>query len=156
MYHWFVRRQVRAAFAALSRGDAPALTSHMHPKVHHTFPGHGALGGERHTLRDVEAWFDRLFTILPGLQFQIHTLAADGPPWDTRVGVEWTNSGQLFDTTSYSNTGAHILRIQNGRITAFHAYLDDTDELTQALRRLAEHGIEQAAAPSIQTADTPT
>lgn len=156
MYHWFVRRQIRSAFAALSRGDAPALTNHMSPDVHHSFPGHGALGGERHSLRDVKAWFDRLFEVLPGLQFQIHTLAVDGPPWDTRVGVEWTNSGRLLDGSSYSNTGAHILRLKNGHITAFHAYLNDTDELTQALRRLSEHGIEHAQAPPILTTDHPT
>ena len=38
MYRFIIRRQIRAAFRALSRGDAPALLAHMSPDVHHTFP----------------------------------------------------------------------------------------------------------------------
>lgn len=151
MYRWFVRRQIRAAFAALSRGDGLALTAHMSPDVHHAFPGDGALGGERRSLEDVSAWFERLFRLLPGLSFEIHTLAVDGGPLDTRVGVEWTNSGQLREGSDYANTGAHILRLSRGRIVSFHAYLNDPDELTDALTRLAAHGIDEAAAPPILT-----
>ena len=36
MYRFIIRRQIRAAFRALSRGDAPALLAHMSPDVHHT------------------------------------------------------------------------------------------------------------------------
>ncbi len=149
MYRWFVRRQIRAAFASLSRGDGDALTAHLSPTVHHAFPGNGALGGERHDLADVQAWFQRLFRLLPGLQFQIHTVAVDGNPLDTRVGVEWTNTGTLLDGSHYSNDGAHIIRLSRGKITAFHAYLNDPDELAAALARLSDHGLDEAAAPPI-------
>lgn len=149
MYRWFIRRQIRAAFAALSRGDGQSLTAHLSPEVHHAFPGGGALGGERDNLADVEAWFERLFRLLPGLEFEIHTIAVDGNPLDTRVGVEWTNAGTLLDGSRYANHGAHIIRLSRGRITSFHAYLNDIDELTDALARLARHGIEEAAAAPI-------
>jgi ketosteroid isomerase-like protein len=92
-----IRRNIRAAFAALSRGDAPALLANMSPHVHHTFPGHHALGGVRTTRDDVSAWFDRLFRLLPGLEFRIRALAVDGWPWNTTIGVEWTNTGTLLD-----------------------------------------------------------
>jgi ketosteroid isomerase-like protein len=125
MYRWFIRRQIRAAFAALSRGDGPEMVSHMSDDVHHVFPGRGPLGGERRSRTDVATWFDRLFRLLPGLQYRINALAVDGPPWDTRVGVEWTNLGPLRDGSTYRNTGAHVLRLRNGRIVSFHAYLHD-------------------------------
>lgn len=149
MYRWFVRRQIRAAFDALSRGDAPALLSHMSSDVHHVFPGRGALGDERRSRDDVAAWFDRLFRLLPGLEFRVHTLAVDGWPWNTRVGIEWTNVGPLQDGTTYQNTGAHIIRLRNGRIVSFHAYLNDVDVFSDALARVAAIGVEEATAPPI-------
>lgn len=65
MYRWFVRRNVRAAFAALSNGDM-SLVNNMAPDVHHSFPGRGALGGQRSTRDDVVAWLARLYRIMPG------------------------------------------------------------------------------------------
>jgi ketosteroid isomerase-like protein len=151
MYRMFVRRKIRQAFAALSRGDAPALLAAMSPDVHHTFPGDHALGGERSTRDDVGSWLGRLFRLLPGLEFDIQTLAVDGWPWNTRIGVEWTNTGTLLDGSAYANTGAHILRVRNGKITAFHAYLHDLGRFTEALSRLSAHGLAEADAPPIVT-----
>ena len=149
MYRFIIRRQIRAAFAALSRGDAPALLTNMSPTVNHTFPGDHALGGERDTVDDVATWFDRLFRLLPGLDFTITALAVDGWPWDTTIGVEWTNTGTLLDGSPYANTGAHILRVRWAKITAFHAYLNDGDLFTHALARLSAFGLAQADAAPI-------
>jgi len=151
MYRFIIRRQIRAAFDALSRGDAPALLANMSPHVNHTFPGHHALGGQRNTLDDVTTWFDRLFRLLPGLEFTITALAVDGWPWNTVIGVEWTNTGTLLDGTAYTNTGAHILRVRWGRITAFHAYLHDGQAFGDALARLSAFGIADADAAPIVT-----
>ncbi len=71
MYRMIVRRIVRSAFAALSRDELSVLDA-MSTDVHHSFPGEGALGGERHTRDDVAAWFHRLHRVLPGLRFPIH------------------------------------------------------------------------------------
>lgn len=151
MYRIIIRRQIREAFRALSRGDAPALLANMSPQVNHTFPGNHALGGERSTLDDVAAWFDRLFRLLPGLDFTIDALAVDGWPWNTVIGVEWTNSGTLLDGSAYANTGAHILRVRWVKITAFHAYLHDGQEFSDALARLSAYGLTEADAAAIVT-----
>lgn len=151
MYRMIVRRNVRAAFAALSRGDT-ALLAAMSPDVHHTFPSGGALGGERGTRDDVAAWLDRLYRVLPGLEFNVQAIAVDGWPWNTTVGVEWTNTGTLLDGSSYTNTGAHILRIRWGKIVSFHAYFHDIAAIDNALARVAAHGVTEAAAPPILTA----
>lgn len=155
MYRAFVRRQILDAFDALSQGDAPSLLARMSPDVHHTFPGTHALGGTRTNLDDVTAWFDRLFRILPGLRFEVHTIAVDGGPLDTRVGVEWTNTGRLLDGTHYRNQGAHILRLGRGQIRSFHAYLHDASALNDALQRLAAAGIEEAGTSPIDTRPQP-
>ncbi len=149
MYRAVVRRKIRAAFSALSRGDADALLAQMSPDVHHTFPGSHALGGERSNREDVAAWLARLFRLFPGLQFHLHALAVDGPPWNTVIGAEWTNTGTLLDGSTYTNAGAHVLRLRWGRLTSFHAYLHDAQESADALARLAAHGITEAAAAPI-------
>jgi ketosteroid isomerase-like protein len=151
MYRWFVRHNVRAAFAALSGGEM-SLIANMAPDVHHTFPGHGALGGRRTTRDDVAAWLARLYRILPGLQFQVRAVAVDGWPWHTTVGVEWTNEATLLDGSTYANTGCHILTLRKGKIVAFHAYLNDVQAFDDALARVADHGVEEAAAPPITSA----
>ncbi len=151
MYKTIVRRKIRNAFVALSVGDAQALTSAMHPLVHHSFPGDTALGGERANREDVGRWLDRLFRLFPGLTFQVREMSVSGWPWHTVVGVEWSNSGPLLDGSTYDNAGAHILVLRWGRLRSFHAYLHDEQQSAEALRRLAAGGFAEAAAPPIQT-----
>lgn len=151
MYRRFVRHQIRTAFADLSAGDSAGLVARMHPDVHHAFPGRHALGGERVGRADVGAWFDRLFRLLPGLEFDVRTIAVDGNPLDTRVGVEWTNTGTLADGSRYANRGAHVLRLRRGKLVAFHAYLDDGAALDDALTRLEAFGLTEAGAAQIGT-----
>lgn len=150
MYRSFVRHNVRQAFAALSRGETSLLDA-MDPQVHHSFPGHGALGGERTSREDVADWLARLYRVLPGLTFDVRAIAVDGPPWNTVVGVEWDSHATVLDGSAYRNRGAHVLRLRNGRIVAFHAYLDDAAALDDTLARLAAHGVEEAAAPPVGT-----
>ena len=152
MYKIVVRRNIRGAFAKLATNDAPGLLARMDENVHHRFPGRTALGGERTNREDVAAWFDRLFRLMPSLEFRIHTLVVEGWPWDLKVGVEWTNFGSLLDGSEYRNRGAHVIRVRRGRIVAFHAYLDDYEELTGALARLAADGLPEASADPIVSA----
>ncbi|GAA4966751.1 nuclear transport factor 2 family protein [Pseudonocardia tropica] len=150
MYRMFVRHNVRAAFAALSRGELG--TDDMAPDVRHSFPGAGALGGRRDDRDDVEAWLVRLYRVLPGLSFDVHAVAVDGWPWNTTVGVQWSSHAELADGSHYRNDGAHILRLRNGRIIAFHAYVDDVAAIDNALDRQAATGMTEAAAPQITSA----
>jgi ketosteroid isomerase-like protein len=133
VYRWFVRRQIHRAFAELSAGNWPALLERMAPDVRHSFAGHSPLGGSRQGIAAVRAWSDRLQELLPGLTFEVHTVAVDGGPFDTRVGVEWTNRADLPGGRTYVNRGAHVIRMSKGRITSFSAYLDDIEALDDAL-----------------------
>jgi len=133
VYRWFVRRQIRRAFAELSAGNWPALLERMAPDVLHSFAGSSVIGGSRQGVDAVREWSDRVQELLPGLTFEVHTIAVDGNPLDTRVGVEWTNRADLPDGSRYENRGAHIIRMSRGRITSFSAYLDDVTALDEAL-----------------------
>ncbi len=151
MYKTIVRRKIRGAFHLLSIGDVDALASGMTLDVHHTFSGTHALGGTRTNRDDVTAWLHRLFTILPGLKFDITAMAVGGWPWDTTVSVEWINFGVVPDGTHYRNGGSHIFRLRWGKVASFHAYLNDIDEIGEVMTRLAALGIPEAALPPIQS-----
>ena len=66
--------------------------------------------------------------------------------------MEWINNARLADGSTYRIRGSHILRIRNGKIVAFHAYLDDTAAVDDALDRLAAVGVVEAAAAPIGAA----
>lgn len=148
MYKAIARRKARATFEALSRGDWQTAIKDVSPDVHHVFPGDNAIGGERHSREAVARWFERLYRLIPDLRFEVRRVAVRGWPWDMMVAVEWADHGQAADGVPYENEGAHWIRLQRGKATYIHAYLD-TEKVTKICRRLAESGVEEAAAEPI-------
>jgi ketosteroid isomerase-like protein len=148
MYKRFAERQARGVFQALSEGDWRKSLEDVADDVHHTFPGDNAIGGERHSKQAMERWFERVYRLIPDLNFEVKRVAVKGPPWDLKVAVEWRDWGHAADGVAYENEGAHWIRIQRGKATYIHAYLD-TGKVTELCRRLADGGIEEAAAPPI-------
>jgi ketosteroid isomerase-like protein len=148
MYKAIARRKARATFEALSRGDWEAAIEDVAPDVHHVFPGDNAMGGERHSREAIAQWFERVYRLIPELHFEVTEIAVKGWPWDMMVAVEWTDHGKAADGVPYENEGAHWIRLRMGKATYIHAYLD-TEKVTAICRRLAEDGIEEAAAPPI-------
>ena len=118
------------------------------PDVHHVFPGDNALGGERHSREAMRRWFERVYKLFPELHFEVRNVAVKGWPWDMMVAVEWADHGRARDGVPYENQGAHWIRLQGGKATYIHAYLD-TDKVTAICRRLAADGVEEAAAEPI-------
>lgn len=149
MYHWVVRRLLRQTFAALSRGDYESVLKGVSPSVTHTFSGTHALGGTRHSRDAMRRWFQRLYRLFPGLNFEIRNIAVSGWPWDTTAAVEWTDRATPADGSAYVNEGVHMIKLRLGKLVYLHAYLDT--QLAEALcRRLAASGLEEAAAPPIE------
>jgi ketosteroid isomerase-like protein len=148
MYKTIARRKARQVFENLSAGDWRATLKDVHPHVHHVFPGDNAVGGERHSREAMERWFERVYRIFPKLDFEVKHVAVHGPPWDMWVGVEWTDRAEPPGIEPYENDGAHWIRLQRGKATYIHAYLD-TERVTETCRLLAESGMEEAAAPPI-------
>jgi ketosteroid isomerase-like protein len=149
MYRTVVKRRVRARFLdALSKGDAEAMIERTTPEVEHFFPGRGALAGTRHSRDELRSWFERLFRLLPRLQFAVDDIAVAGGPRHTHVMVRWRNWGEAADGKPYANTGCEVIEMRWGRVIWIGAYLD-TEVVSEALERMAAAGIDEAAAPPI-------
>jgi ketosteroid isomerase-like protein len=149
MYRRLVERRVRGVFSALGRGDWPAIAEDMAVDVHHVFAGDGALGGERHSREAFERWFERLYRLIPEVEFEVIGVAVRGWPWDTAVAVEWRDRGVAADGEPYVNEGAHWIRMRWGKVTEVHGYLD-TARLKTVVDRLAAAGFEEAAQPPVR------
>jgi ketosteroid isomerase-like protein len=148
MYKTIARRRARSLFAALSRGDWQSATEDVAENAHHIFPGDNALGGERHTREAMRHWFERVYRLIPDLNFEVKQVSVRGWPWDMAVSVEWRDWGHAANGEAYENEGAHWIRIRRGKATYIHAYLD-TEKVTRLCERLAAAGIEEAAAAPI-------
>lgn len=148
IYRAIVKRKARGIFTALSRGEWQSTTGDLAADVHHVFPGDNALGGERHSSEAFELWLERLFRLIPEIEFEVLDVAVRGWPWDTAVAVEWIDRGRGADGTAYENNGAHWIRLRWGKAVAVHAYLD-TEKVTRLLAGIEAAGISEAGAPPI-------
>ena len=148
MYKTIAARKARGIFEGLGRGEWQAGLKDVAPDVHHTFPGANAIGGERHSREAMELWFERLYRLIPDINFEVKKVSVKGPPWDMHVAVEWRDWGTAADGVAYDNEGAHWIRLQRGKATYIHAYLD-TEKVTALCDRLAAAGYEEAAAVPI-------
>jgi ketosteroid isomerase-like protein len=148
MYKAITRRKVRGLFEVLSRGEWQAALKNVSPDVHHVFPGDNAIGGERHSREAMGRWFERLYTLIPEIEFEVRNIAVKGPPWDMMVAVEWADHGRASDGVPYENEGAHWIRLRRGKAVYIHAFLD-TEKVTEICQRLAAAGVEEAAAEPI-------
>jgi ketosteroid isomerase-like protein len=148
MYKTIAKRRARRTFERLSRGEWEATLGDVAEDVHHVFPGDNALGGERHSRDALRRWFERLYTVFPGLSFELKNVSVQGSPWDMWVAIEWVDRAQPSDGVPYANRGAHWIRLRRGKATCIHAYLD-TEPVTATCRRLADQGLAEAAAPPI-------
>ncbi len=148
-YRYAVEGVVRFAFGRLSAGDYRTMLMACASDVEHTFAGEHALGGTRHSKEGLERWFERLFRLFPGLDFEVKRVLVRGWPWRTEAMIEWVDRARPADGVPYVNEGCHVLRFKWGRLVGLHAYLD-TQKVEETLDRLAKEGIEEASAPPIQ------
>jgi ketosteroid isomerase-like protein len=117
MYHAFVRRQARRAFADLSKGDVARHLSRFAARAvlrtHDATAGSGLYEG-----RDAIAMaFRRLFASVPQHDFHVEDVWVKGPPFDTRVAVSWTDCARGADGTPQVRSGMNRIRLAWGRVT---------------------------------------
>ncbi|WP_047865469.1 nuclear transport factor 2 family protein [Rubrobacter aplysinae] len=141
---------VRFSFDRLSAGDYETLLKACAPNVEHVFPGEHPLGGTRNTKEGLGRWFERLYRLFPGLDFEVQRVLVRGGPWQTVATVEWVDRARPADGSPYENEGMHVLRFSWGRVVGIRAYLD-TQKVGELCERLAREGVEEASAPPIIT-----
>ena len=144
MYHWIVERRVRSLFARLSAGDLDYAASQFHPPCEHWFSGDSALGGTRSGTEAIQAWYRRLGTLLPDLEFEIRAVLVRGWPWNTTVTVEWRDRFTLPGGAPGSNAGVHVIGLRWGRAHRLAVYCD-TGRLVGYLKSMSDAGIAEAA-----------
>ena len=90
MYHAIVEKRVRALFDAVNRGDAEPVLRAFAQCFEHSFLGENhALSGSRHTLAATRGWYERLYRLLPDIEFEVRRVWVSGSPWNTTVVAEW-------------------------------------------------------------------
>lgn len=90
----------------------------------------------------------RLGRLCPQMDFTVHRVLSNGPPWDISVAVEWTARVQPAAGPPYVNHGAHLIRLVRGRVRELHAY-EDGQVVATACAAMAAAGIAEAAAAPI-------
>jgi uncharacterized protein (TIGR02246 family) len=127
-----LRRNVRALMA----GDPAPLLALYHPDAVLTFPGDHSWG-RAYRGRDEIAAFLRRF-LDAGLRGELGAIFVDGPPWATRIAVEFDDHAHDPDTGEriYENRAVLVLRTRWGRVVAEEVY-EDTQKVAAFDARLA-------------------
>lgn len=140
MYHAIVRARVRQLWRRAGNGDYHAAVALASPELHFRFAGEHPLGADLRGPAEFERWFERLFTLLPGLRLSLTGLAVTGWPWNTTVVARLAITATLANGTPYTNEAVQWIRLRWGRMTDDYV-LEDTARLAAALRQQAAAGI---------------
>ncbi|MCU1474660.1 nuclear transport factor 2 family protein [Amnibacterium sp.] len=148
MYHSIVKRIAVRNFQRVNEGDYEALLSACSPTIHHRFGGSHALGGERHDVDALRAWFGRLGRVGPDLTLTVTDVWVTGGPWNTHVIIRWDNHETLPDGSGYTNHGVHVVQMRWGRIVDIDAN-EDSQAVAESMPIRAASGIPEALAAPI-------
>jgi ketosteroid isomerase-like protein len=153
MYRAIVRRRVRRAWQKLNARDVEYVLGMFASTFTHRFVGQNALGGVRHTIDSQRSWFERLFRLLPDIEFTVEDVLVAGWPWRTRavalLSTQGTSAGVPF-----RNEFAQTIWLRWGRIT-YVKVVEDTEKMAEILGRLAESGVGEVSAEQISDEGNP-
>jgi ketosteroid isomerase-like protein len=152
LYRSIVRRQVRSLFAEANSGNWTAIVDGLAPSFSYRFVGETPLGGTRTTHEAMRRWFERLYRLFPGSQFEPQRIVVEGYPWNTQImtyvkirGTAPNNNGV---SAPYENEFMQSMVLRWGKITSVLT-LEDTQRFVDALPRLAAAGNPDATASPI-------
>jgi ketosteroid isomerase-like protein len=130
------RALLRRNVAALMAGDPGPLLAMYHRDAVLTFPGEHSWG-RTYRGRDEVAAFLRRF-LDAGLRGELGAVFVDGPPWATRIAVEFDDHAHDPETGAriYENRAVIVLRTRFGRVVREEVY-EDTQKVAAFDERLA-------------------
>ena len=138
LYAWAVRSMLRRTLRRLREGDLEPLFSTYADDIRFVFPGHNSWAGEFRGREEVERWVRRVYQV--GLRLEPHEILVMGPPWDTTVGLRFTDRCTAADgTIVYTNRGMIFGRIAWGKITSYEVH-EDTEKVVAFDEYVASHG----------------
>ena len=92
--------------------------------------------------------YERLLRLFPDIEFQLHRIEVQGPPWRTLATVEWSETNTGTDGVRSRNSGMNVVDIRWGKVRRVSIYTD-TAQLAETLDRLAMAGNSEAKAEPI-------
>src|SRR5262249_7328314 len=150
IYGYFAEKLARQSFANVQNHNYDEVLKALAPNVTHHFAGDHALGGTRHDTEALRRWFNRLGAVLPNIRFDVKNIWVKGPPWQTTVIVQWVATATLANGDPYVNPGVHIIAMRWGKVYSLDVS-EDSQAVAAALVKQAEAGIQEAAAPKIES-----
>jgi ketosteroid isomerase-like protein len=114
-----IRRNVRRANA----GDVEPLLRAYAPDATLVYPGRHSWAGEYRGSAEIERFLRRFAAV--GLRGEAHEILVNGPPWNTKVCVRFTDEARASDgRVVYANRAILFGRIVWGRIVYQEDFLD--------------------------------
>jgi ketosteroid isomerase-like protein len=138
-YGALVRALLRRNVARLMDGDPAPLLAMYHPDVEMTFPGEHSWGATYRGKAEVEAFLRRF--LAAGLRGELGAIWVGGPPWATRIALEFDDHADDPQTGAriYENRAVLVLRTRWGRVVREEVY-EDTQKVAAFDAALAARG----------------
>jgi ketosteroid isomerase-like protein len=135
-YEHAIRTLLRRNVARLMAGDPGPLLAMYHPDVVLTFPGDHSWGLTYRGRDEVAAFLRRFLDA--GLRGELGAIFVAGPPWATRIAVEFDDHAHDPATGEriYANRAVLVLRTRFGRVVREEVY-EDTQKVAAFDARLA-------------------
>lgn len=152
MYKRIVRSKVRSTFERINKGDYMAMIDGLASSFEYRFHGNHALSGRRTTRDAMIRWWERVLELLPGARLDIQDVLVNGWPWQTRIAVRASVSGDLPGGARYENTVLQFMTLAWGKVVSVET-VEDLQVLEGALSIVAESGKPEAYAEPIRDAN---
>ncbi|MFZ6678685.1 nuclear transport factor 2 family protein [Undibacterium sp. Tian12W] len=148
MYAYIVENKLRKTFAAINTGDVSLMLDTLATDFAYRFEGDSPISGLRNSRASMALWWERLYRLFPGLQFEVKEVAVIGPPWDTRIHAVLDFIVPHQPDGPYKNVVMQFMRMRWGKITYVHT-LEDTQRCSRYLAWSATQGCDEALAAPI-------
>lgn len=127
MYKAAVRHMIRRNVAAINEGNVgPTLSGYAQDAVL-VFPGDHSWGGEYRGKAEIEGFLRRF--VAAGLIGEVRDVLVNGPPWNTRVCVLFSDHVKdATGTVVYENDAVLYGRIKWGKIV-YQQDFEDTQKV---------------------------
>ena len=148
MYKTILRKKLIQVFDNLNKANYDLIISSLDKNFIHWFIGEHALSGTRVSLDKTIAWYKRLYTIFPNIQFKIKNIKIQGTLWNTTAVIEWDDSYLLLNNEQRKNLGVHIIHFKWAKVDSIRIYCD-TRLLLENMSIQEKGGIKEVLEPPI-------
>jgi ketosteroid isomerase-like protein len=153
MYKTIVRRRIIGLFAKANAGNWQAIIDALSDNFTYRFVGDTPLGGTRSKKTSMQAWFQRIYILVPDAKLVPQRVVVEGWPWNTHVMTYVKFRGTLPPVNGakgapYENEVMQLMNLKWGKV---HSVLtiEDTQRFVNILPLLSEAGIAEANAAPI-------